>query len=844
MIEKQIELEKRMTQCSIDAYRGDLERNKQAGNFGCTSIATQLISRILDDFTKIIKAYLADYAKGKAVRSTLAADVIGRLQDIDTVAYITAKVILNSMWIKNTTQSLYKAIGQGLEDEYKMRAFKEENSHYYSSIQEDLNRRGAKANRKKNITMGVFNKRLDFHLDQWTISEKFQTGMILTRLFVESTGLVEFDDRYDKKKLYRTIVPSKELVSWMESTNEKLEVLQPFFLPMVCPPKEWTGILDGGYISPYLKKNKLVKNNNKEYLKKLATAEMPKVYEALNHIQNTAWVINSDVLTVVQELWEIGKAVAELPDREDELLIPYPFPEKDTKTDSYTEEEIQVIKKWKRDTYEIHKRNVQKRSIRILVAQILKIANQFSKYDKIWFPYQMDFRGRIYPIPVLLQPQGSDLAKGLLKFAEGKKVDENSIKWLQIHGANVYGYDKESYEKRIQWVLERHEMFKAYVANPVENQGWTEADKPFQFLAWCFEYVSYLNNPDEFTTHIPIQLDGTCNGLQHYSALLRDPVGGAAVNLTNAEKPNDIYAKVAEKLEEKLNGLGRVYLQASRDKSDTSSTINSGMLCSDIFDRSMAKAWLDLGINRKLTKRPVMVLPYGGTILSCREYIGEYLTDNYSPNFLWKHFAVGENPTDCVYKVSVWLSKRLWEAIQETLKAATVGMDYLRKISRILTREKQYLEWLTPAGLLVRQAYPTRKHKEVKTELYGSILKVRVNVDDDSKLDSQRQVNGICPNFIHSLDAACLMLYLLKCKNSGINSVMSVHDCYGTLAPDTELSARYLREAFVEIYRQPILEQFTEDVRILCSDTIEFPEIPEKGDLDIEDVLTSNYFFN
>ena len=239
-----------------------------------------------------------------------------------------------------------------------------------------------------------------------------------------------------------------------------------------------------------------------------------------------------------------------------------------------------------------------------------------------------------------------------------------------------------------------------------------------------------------------------------------------------------------------------------------------------------------------------MVLPYGGTILSCREYIGEYLTDNYSPNFIWEHFKIGENPTDCTYKVSVWLSKFLWESIQETLKAATVGMDYLRKISRLTTRNKQYLEWLTPAGLLVRQAYPTRKKKEVKTELYGSILKVRVNIDDESQLDSQRQVNGICPNFIHSLDAACLMIYLLKCKASGINSVMSVHDCYGTLAPDADLSAQYLREAFVEIYRQPVLENFTDDIRQLCDESIDFPEIPEKGELDIEDVLTSMYFFN
>lgn len=827
MIEQQIELEKKMTQDSINNYRIELNKAKEKENFASTPVATQILARILNIYVDSIKKYQDDYLKGKAVRSTLAADVISRL-DIDLVAMISAKCILNRINTLVNIQSIYKAIGQALEDEYKMRSFKKENSHYYKSIQEDLNKRGAKANRKKNITMGVFSKRLDFHLDQWTVTEKTQVGLILTRLFVESTGLVQFEDCYKKNKHLKYIIATDELTKWMEDINSKLEVMNPFFLPMVCKPKEWTGIFDGGYISPYLKKNKFIKNKNKDYLKKLQTASMPKVYEAVNHLQSTGWQINKKVLDVVEKLWDIGREVAELPDREDEPLIPYPYPEKDTKEDSYTEEEIEVIKKWKRETYEIHKRNVQKRSVRILVSQILRVAKQFKDYEQIYFPYQMDFRGRVYPIPVLLQPQGSDLAKGLLRFAEGKEVDANSIRWLQIHGANVFGFDKESYQRRIEWVLERHEIFKTYVDNPLENRGWTEADKPFQFLAWCYEYVDYLNNPSEFRTHIPIQLDGTCNGLQHYSALLRDPVGGAAVNLINTEKPSDIYGKVAERLEGKLNVI-----------KETNNNVNYSN--SDIL---FSLHWLNLGINRKLTKRPVMVLPYGGTMISCREYIGEYLTDNYSTKFIWEHFGIGDSPADCIYKASAWLSKYLWESIQETLNAATVGMAYLRQLSRIITGKKNYMEWLTPAGLLVRQAYPTRKQKEIKTELFGSIIKTRVNIDDESLLDNKRQVNGICPNFIHSLDAACLMIYLLKCKEANINSVMSVHDCYGTLAPDCDKSAQFLREAFVEIYRQPILENFTEDVTQVLEEDVELPEMPKKGSLDIEEVLKSDYFFN
>lgn len=845
MIETQIELEKRMTKSSIDKYRLEFEKSKNTQSFSNTTIANKLMSKILVDFSNSIKQYLTDYSKGKAVRSTMAADVVNRLDDVNGAAYITAKVILNAMWSKVSTQALYKSIGQAIEDEYKMRCFKDENSHYYKTIQKDLNSRGAKSNRKKNITAGVFNKRLEFHLDRWTITEKHQAGLVLVRLFIESTGLVYFKDEYKKKKHYKFLVPSEELVKWVENTNEKLELMQPLFVPMVCKPKEWTSVLDGGYISPYLKRNKFIKNNNKEYLKKLESAPMPRVYEAVNHLQNTAWRINTNILDVVRELWNIGKQVAELPDREDEYLPKYPYPEK-TKEDVYTDEEAEIVKKWKRETYEIHKRNVQKRSLRILTSQILRIAEDFKDYEKIWFPHQMDFRGRVYPIPVLLQPQGSDLAKGLLQFANGKRVGRENIRWLQIHGANVYGFDKVSYNERVRWVLERHEQIQAYAHNPLEARGWARADKPFQFLAFCMEYADYLDNPDTFTTHIPIQLDGTCNGLQHYSALLRDCNGAKATNLLNGEKPNDIYAEVANKLEEKLKEIKDDKRIFGTDSGTTTNVNNNTSTNIHYFNdgKIAATRWLNLGINRKLTKRPVMVLPYGGTIMSCREYIGEYLKENYSSTHLWEHFKVGDNPNDCVFKVSIWLSKYLWEAISETLKSAIVGMDYLRKIARIMIAKKKYIEWLTPVGLLVRQSYQARKKKEIKTELYGSIIKSTVNLDLEETLDSQRQVNGICPNFIHSLDASCLMLYLLKCKEAGIESFMTVHDCYGTLAPDTEISAKLIRESFVEIYQRPILDDFIEDITLILEEDIELPEQPKIGDLVIEDVLKSKYFFN
>lgn len=73
-------------------------------------------------------------------------------------------------------------------------------------------------------------------------------------------------------------------------------------------------------------------------------------------------------------------------------------------------------------------------------------------------------------------------------------------------------------------------------------------------LAWSMEYKRALQYQEEygslegFACRCTIAYDGTCSGLQHYSCLLRDPIGGSAVNLIDHEKPSDIYKEVADKV--------------------------------------------------------------------------------------------------------------------------------------------------------------------------------------------------------------------------------------------------------------------------------------------------------
>lgn len=44
----------------------------------------------------------------------------------------------------------------------------------------------------------------------------------------------------------------------------------------------------------------------------------------------------------------------------------------------------------------------------------LSVAKAFKECEKIYFPHNLDFRGRTYPIPPHLNHIGADISRGLL----------------------------------------------------------------------------------------------------------------------------------------------------------------------------------------------------------------------------------------------------------------------------------------------------------------------------------------------------------------------------------------------------------------------------------------------
>jgi DNA-directed RNA polymerase len=90
----------------------------------------------------------------------------------------------------------------------------------------------------------------------------------------------------------------------------------------------------------------------------------------------------------------------------------------------------------------------------------------------------LDFRGRAYPIPPHLSHIGDDLSRGLLQFEEAKPLGARGLRWLKIHLANLYGYDKANFDERVHWVEEHLEDIYDSAEKPLEVKFFGHPSSP------------------------------------------------------------------------------------------------------------------------------------------------------------------------------------------------------------------------------------------------------------------------------------------------------------------------------------------------------------------------------
>jgi DNA-directed RNA polymerase len=613
---------------------------------------------------------------------------------------------------------------------------------------------------------------------------------------------------------------SEEAAEWIDKRNEILAAMTPIYGPMVVPPVDWAPGVPGGYRYSLKGRASLVKGSSQQR-KEVAAHALPEIYDAVNRIQQTPWKINSRVLEVVRALARRGGGRAGLPEVE-----PLEKPRRDPRLDEEDPPE-ELLREWKRAKHRWHRDENARQMEAATFMRALTLAETVEHYEAIWFPWSLDFRGRAYPIPVNLQPQGNDLARGLLTFAAEEPIGEDGIRWLALHGSTCIDewegqkIARLTLDERVALIERITPDILAAAEDPMGVTWWQEVEYPFKTLAFCFEWAEVQAHGADYCCSLPVSVDGSCNGLQHFAALLRDEEGARAVNVLPSERPQDVYTSITERV------LDRLEEAAGQDH--------------------WARVWLGSGlVDRKLCKRPTMTFGYGsgryGFTEQIREHLGSALDDD---RFL--HEGRWQGTPACSY-----LAQHILDALSEVVKGAYDAREWLQSVARLIASRGRYVRWWAPlTGFPVYQDgfhYWKQKDKQVDTFIGGVRYQPQVRIET-SEPNTLRQANGVAPNYVHSIDAAAMMLTVNTAAEEGVLHFAMVHDSFGTIPARMSVLSAATRQAFYRIYTttdplQDLYFQLIDQALMAGVDINDIEEPPEPGSLDLAGVLASAYFFS
>ena len=573
------------------------------------------------------------------------------------------------------------------------------------------------------------------------------------------------------------------------------------YLPMVAEPRPWVGFREGGFLEHNLPVVRLTSGDRDSKRYAITAAEngdMSQVFAGLDVLGKTQWKINRFVFDVMLQAWNTGEAIAKIPAENPQAEYPPEPPVSD---------DAKERRRWMKKVREIENDRSGQRSNRCFQNFQLEVARAYLD-ETFYFPHNCDFRGRAYPMAPFLNHMGADNARGLLIFAQGKELTVEGLYWLKVHLANVFGYDKASFDERLQFTNDHLNEIHDSVNNPLQgSKWWLKAEDPWQCLAACKELKNALDLPDpsKYVCQLAIHQDGTCNGLQHYAALGGDVAGAQQVNLEPGQRPSDIYTAVSEIVK------AEIAIDAAQGK-------------------QLALA-LDGKVTRKVVKQTVMTNVYGVTFTGAKRQVRRQLDelvdtfpDTYevnralaAPYIARKIFSALATMFNGAHDIQYWLTECA-SRISESLASEQVvyierdsrGEKVPNPFKRIelkgnpkdeLTSFKSTVIWTTPLKMPVVQPYRKASSRRIDTNLQKITITNRSPADPVHKA---KQLQAFPPNFIHSLDATHMFLTALKCNEVGL-TFASIHDSFWTHAGDINTMNCIIRDAFIRMHSEDII---------------------------------------
>jgi DNA-directed RNA polymerase len=690
-----------------------------------------------------------------------------------------------------------------------------------------------------------------FTLPDWTEEMLSHAGTWAMNILLETMPDVFQLTEPPHPKAEREWVITDAGLEMAEHAVSEAVVKSPVYQPRTERPKDWDRFtMNVAEDDRTMARAQLLRTSHKDIISAAAhsirTGKAAPALKAINTLQGVPFKINTWIMDVIQQCYDKGIRVDGLPYRH-QFTVP----------DRVTSAEFNALSV---EARRLHAKTIKglKRANRANVVdrvafkQDMDVAARQSVVEQFYCPMNMDWRGRVYAL-THFNFQREDRVRSMFLFANGEAIGEEGIYWLKVHVANCGAFDKidkKPIEERVQWVDENLTAITAAVTDPLGSAmrqdapswNWKDADAPFLFLAGSRELVSALQQGPTYVSHMPVSFDGSCSGLQHLAAMTLAPEG-SHVNLTNNATPSDVYQLVAD-------------LTKKRIEADLNS---DEMLGKDEKARpvkALAALALAFGVDRKLVKRNVMTFAYSSKEFGMSEQHFEDTMEPLELKLLKKEIDAhpfGETEEEW-RQCSRYLAKRVLASIKEVVRGPAQAMEFMQKLAKALAHEGKPLSWTSPAGLPCINRYHENTTEVIELWCYDKGVKLRTQVTVatgyETPIAKEKAAAGIAPNFVHSHDAAHLLLTVAASADEGIADIATVHDSFGCLPSRATRFNQIIREQFLKMYTDhDVLSELLESARTALTPANHWrldeaiAAMPQKGTLDLTEILHARYAF-
>ena len=682
------------------------------------------------------------------------------------------------------------------------------------------------------------------------VAHRRSIGTKLIACMAESTHLITTESqRRGSRSIGNYICPTELFLRGAQDYDRWVRPLHP---PMVQEPLPWSQG-QGGY------------RYDLSDEPDLGAAGAPVIVRAaLDRLQSTTWRINRPVLELARAAFDESEAERAAQVRH---LLGLPDPPAD-----WT---VLAGERWA----------VKRIAALRRVHDTLAIADEcLDPEARFYLPHHLDWRGRMYAAVEFLNPQGGDLARALLLFADGKALGETGVHWLAIHGANCFG-KRGTLNHRVQWTEEHTQEIVEAAVDPLGSELLADAKNKsrLQFYAFALEWSllnEHLNSgypASEFVSSLPCGQDHTCSGVQHIAALFRNKKLARATNVLPG-RPRDFYETVTKGVIRRLE-----------DEAEN--------------EVMQARMWLreEQIIARDLIKKFAMTFEYGATSFGFGSDIEEYVEQamESNPELREQEPMYREDPADVfefepypesmlnqppptaeeleeikrrrdelrrIYgsaedprpvedpeleEILDWAAEQYYwserakannylaRITEDVMKQETKAREWFRDCAKAIADTNQPVSWTVPVTdfEVTQNGWNYMKKERTSRPRAGGSQLVILEMTND--VLPAKQANGLAPNVIHSLDAANLALAINGLPEE--TPLGTAHDCYFVRAADAERVNQTVRKAFVRLHSEPIFDQLHAQFSALAGRKL---QKPRKGKLDISAALDSAYMLS